>query len=509
VRRRARVGGSRAGNRDTVYASVFHHLDERSEAHLAGDHLELPDTYEVSATDGRTRQTELVAGCRFKLWRPSATRASAPRGGAGAGAPPRGPGPVGGSPRPRYVPRMRKQLGTWTLAGLMVGPILGSGVVLLPPLAYARLGPRAIWAWVAVLLLGAAFAAVFVQLALRTRTASGLADLVAREWGVGWGALASDYLTGAVIFGAVPVGLTAAALWPRSLSGGLPSAALAGIVLGVAAALLLAGLTTVSRLALVLSSATAALLSAGGLLGLARTTPWAWPPPAWGDPALGHTLLVLFWAVVGWEVVGNYTNEVEEPGRTVPLAGLISVLAVSLVYLITTLSLQTLAPASDGAPGMATVLQPLLGGGAPLVAGLLGGGLCLVSVLMFVGAVTRMTAQRAHHGALPRWLGEAEAGATPRRAILAHGATSLLLLVLVHRGWVDLDGLVSAANLFFLGNALLGLAAAWRILGGLAWRVVILLLAGVLLLLVTQGRAWGWILLAAVTGATALRARLR
>jgi APA family basic amino acid/polyamine antiporter len=41
---------------------------------------------------------------------------------------------------------MRRQLNTWTLAGLMVGPILGSGIILLPPLAYARLGTQAIWA---------------------------------------------------------------------------------------------------------------------------------------------------------------------------------------------------------------------------------------------------------------------------------------------------------------------------------------------------------------------------
>jgi APA family basic amino acid/polyamine antiporter len=400
---------------------------------------------------------------------------------------------------------MARKLGTWTLGGLMVGPILGSGILLLPPLAHARLGPLAIWAWLLVLLLGGAFAAVFIQMALRTRTAAGIAELVAREWGPAWGELASNYLTGAVVFGAVPVELTAARLWPEALSGGLPTVLLAVVVLCVTVALLLAGLTTVSRLSLVLSTATAASLGVGGALGLARTSPWIWPAPSW-DPALGPTLLILFWAIVGWEVVGNYTEEVEAPERTIPLAGLVSLAAVTSIYLVTTLSLQTLVGAAGRPASMTTVLEPLLGGGAAVVAGLLAGGLCLVTVLMFVGAVTRMTAQRARDGALPRWLGEAEPGATPRRAILAHGATSLLLLGLVWLRWVDLEGLVSAANLFFLGNALLGLAAAWRILPGAAWRAMILALAAILLLLLTQGRPWGWLLFGAVSAGTALRA---
>jgi len=119
-----------------------------------------------------------------------------------------------------------------------------------------------------------------------------------------------------------------------------------------------------------------------------------------------------------------------------------------------------------------------------------------------------MTALRAREGALPGWLGEATAGATPRRAILAHGATSLVLLGLVGAGWVDLEGLVSAANLFFLGNALLGLAAAWRLLPARGWRPVILGLAGLLALLASQGRPWGWSAVLAVAAATVLKARL-
>jgi len=402
---------------------------------------------------------------------------------------------------------MSKKLNAWTLGGLMVGPILGSGILLLPPLAYARLGAQAVWAWLLVLGLGAAFAVLFIRMTLRVRSDAGIADLVAREWGPAWGELASNYLTGAVVFGAVPVFLTAARLWPRSLSGGWPVEALAALVLVTTAALLLAGLTTVSRLSLVLSSATALALVAGGLTGLVQTPAWTWSTPDPLTPGLGPTLLILFWAVVGWEVIGNYSNDVADPAKTIPRAGAVSLGAVSLVYLVTTLALQTLAPGQGTPPTAATVLGPLLGPAAPLVAGVLAGGLCLTSVLMFVGAVTRMTAQRARAGRLPRWLGEAQAGRTPRRAILVHGGLSAALLGLVALRVVVLEDLVAVANLFFLGNALLGLAAAWKILDDRPSRVAIGVLSLVLVALLSQGQPAGWVLFALVTGGTALQAR--
>lgn len=403
---------------------------------------------------------------------------------------------------------MSRKLNTWTLAGLMVGPILGSGIILLPPLAYARLGPQALWAWAAILVLGGAFAAVFIRMALRSRSDSGIAELVAREWGPVWGELASNFLTGAVLFGAVPVFLTAARLWPRDLAFGVDPTVLAGGFLVLTAGLLLAGLTTVSRLSLILSSLTAVLLVVGGGLGLAFHGPWVLPSPAVDLTGLGPTLLILFWAVVGWEVIGNYSNDVTDPPKTIPRAGLVSLAAVSLVYLTTTLALQTLAPGQRRPPTIATVLEPLFGPAAGVVAGVLAGGLCLTSLLMFIGAVTRMTAQRARNGILPRWLAEKTEGRTPRRAIVVHAGFSAGLLALIGWGWVSLEDLVSISNLFFLGNALLGLAAAWKVLAGIAQKAVIAVLGVILVLLLAQGQPVGWLLFGAVAVVTLVQARL-
>jgi len=401
---------------------------------------------------------------------------------------------------------MQKKLNTWTLAGLMVGPILGSGILLLPPLAYARLGARSVWAWAGILVLGAAFAGIFIRMTLRTRSDAGIAELVARSWGRVWGELASNFLTGAVVFGAVPVFLTAGRIWPHELSFGWPPEALAGVFLAVSGALLWAGLTTVSRLSLVLSSTIAVLLVVSGMVGLA-THPWILASPAGDLSGLGPTLLILFWAVVGWEVIGNYSNDVGRPEATIPRAGLIGVVAVSTVYLVTILALQTLAPSWTGPPTIATVLAPLFGPAAGVVAGILGGGLCLTSGLMFAGAVTRMTAQRAQKGTFPRWFAE-QPGRPPRKAIAVQTTLSGLLLSAIALGWLSLEDLVSTSNLFFLGNALLGLAAAWKILPGAGNRVIVAFLAAILVALLAQGQLIGWLVFGAVAVGTAVQARM-
>jgi APA family basic amino acid/polyamine antiporter len=80
--------------------------------------------------------------------------------------------------------------------------------------------------------------------------------------------------------------------------------------------------------------------------------------------------------------------------------------------------------------------------------------------------------------------------------------TSSVLLGVVHEGWASLEDLVTVANLFFLGNALLGLAAAWKILPTALWRVVVVVLAAVLVVLAAQGHWIGWLFVAAVTAAT-------
>ncbi|PKL02100.1 MAG: amino acid permease, partial [Synergistetes bacterium HGW-Synergistetes-2] len=73
---------------------------------------------------------------------------------------------------------MNRNLNVWTLAGFLVGPVLGSGVVLLPPLALEKAGEGAFSAWVITLVLMGVFAGVCAALALRFPGDGGLTTAV-------------------------------------------------------------------------------------------------------------------------------------------------------------------------------------------------------------------------------------------------------------------------------------------------------------------------------------------
>jgi len=62
---------------------------------------------------------------------------------------------------------MKKQkLNTFTLSGLIIGPILGSGLILLPPLLYNMIQEYSLVVWIVILSLGFSFALIFGKLAI-------------------------------------------------------------------------------------------------------------------------------------------------------------------------------------------------------------------------------------------------------------------------------------------------------------------------------------------------------
>ena len=53
------------------------------------------------------------------------------------------------------------KLNTLTLSGLIIGPILGSGLILLPPMLYYMVGDFSLIVWTIILSLGFVFALIF------------------------------------------------------------------------------------------------------------------------------------------------------------------------------------------------------------------------------------------------------------------------------------------------------------------------------------------------------------
>jgi len=242
----------------------------------------------------------------------------------------------------------------------------------------------------------------------------------------------------------------------------------AAAVLFACALLVISGAAFMARAMLVLSSLTACLLLAGSLATLLEAPA---PNLPRGLPELagfGHVLLLNFWSVFGWEVLGNYVQEVDDPARTMLRAMRISLAGIVSVYLLTAFALQRVP--AGGMPGL---LVPILGARADLFFGILAAGLCTCTIVTFTGAVSRQTAERLRTKRLPMAL----QGQPASTLVLLVG--NLLILGAVALGWISFENVIEVANIFFIGNAFLGLVCGFRMLPSLAVRLGI----GVLLVM--------------------------
>ncbi len=381
-----------------------------------------------------------------------------------------------------------RKLGPVLLCGLMIGPILGSGIFILPPLVLDLAGAWSLPAWITILLINAAFAFVFGWLSILFPGDGGVTTAVEAALGPRLKLLTAYYLIGSVCLGPAAVLLTIGHYLPLnfSASGAHGSALTALAILPVLCILLLQHIRAIGGIALVLSSAGALLLFAGGVLTLCQSGLPAQPLPSFEPAVFGRSLLLLFWIVVGWEVVGNYSGEVADPGRNIPLAVLLSVSVVSLVELAVAAGMQYGLHPQNAGPGVSRLLWPLLGTAGSYVGGLLVLGLCVTTYLLFVGAVSRLVLSLAEQKQLPAVFARRSKSGAPVTAILCfcglHGATILLVI----GGALDLAHIVALANGFFLANALIGVMAALHLFQSPRRRLLSGILAAALVCVLLQ-----------------------
>jgi APA family basic amino acid/polyamine antiporter len=367
---------------------------------------------------------------------------------------------------------MKKKLNAMTVSGLMIGPILGSGIVFLPPLAYKELGASAILAWVLMMALGALFAYVFARITIIVPNNQGISVVVGEMLGLRPRRLSANYLTVAVLFGPIAVALTAAdfllPILPKAAW--LTAPVLAAAVLFICALLVLSGAAFMGKFMLVLSTLTAGLLLFGSLgtlfqtptLNIPRSLPGAW--------SFGHTLLLIFWSIIGWEVLGNFVEDVKNPARTIIHAMQISLSAIVLVYLVTAFALQ-----NSAGTAMASLLAPLFGPSSAVIFALLAAGLCVCTIVTFTGAVARQTVSRLLAFRLPPLLQKS------RTSVLLLLLGNLLVLGAHALGWLSFENIVEVADALFIGNAFLGLAGGFRLIKSVWVRIGIAILLLMLL----------------------------
>lgn len=347
-----------------------------------------------------------------------------------------------------------KKLNTFTLSGLIIGPVLGSGVILLPPMLYNMVENYSLVIWAVILVLGFVFALIFGKLSILYKGDGGVSLATKEALGRKYQVLTSLYLICAVFFGPVAVLLIAG----EFIQDYFPNTSLEVLsfyIYILTYALLLFRIDFLGKLMLIVSSAITIIFFVSSLIILSDVNSFNFVLPNVGIQKLGYSFLLVFWAIVGWEVVGNYSKEVEE-SKTLTNAVIFSAIIVSLVYSLITLSICFGDFPSNENFKLVWLIQPLFGLYSNTILAIISLILCVGTLILFVGAVARLISSMNFSSYSSKHL----KNNTPIGALNLLSFIYLITLILVYTKYLSLDNLVAFADGFFIANAIIGLITA-------------------------------------------------
>jgi amino acid transporter len=302
--------------------------------------------------------------------------------------------------------------------------MIGAAIFGLPGLLDAAVGSFAPW----LLLIGGfgvmLIALCYADLASRFDTSGGPQLYASAAFGqfvgfqAGWILYAAR--TAALAANAHVLAAYAGALWPP-LNG--PSTIVVAVsaitlvnIIGIRRAVGTLGGMTMLKLAPLI------LIGALGLL-LAPI-----PAPTLPDfSAVEGVALVALYAFVGFEAATIPAGETRDPKRAIPLALLLTVAGVTLLYVLVQLAYSASGIGESDAP-LADLAAKSLGPIGALLLGLTAIVSVLANQLSAVTTISRITSSFAEQGLLPRWFGHISPRfATPSNSILAVGGLGLAL----------------------------------------------------------------------------------
>ncbi|WP_058835535.1 APC family permease [Luteimonas abyssi] len=261
-------------------------------------------------------------------------------------------------------PGLLRAVGRWQILGLSINDVVGSGIYLLPAVAFGLLGPFSVWAillaggLVSLLVLCYAKAASYFE-------RQGGSYLYAREafgpfvgFQVGW----TIWLTRISVAASLSNGLAdaVARFWPAALDG-------AGRTVVVVGSLLL--LVTINVVGVRWAARAATVFVIGKLLPLLLFVfiglfhvdwglAFGGPPAGLTATAATDAALLLLFAYAGFENLPAAAGEYRDPRRNVPFALLTMIACVTLLYAAVQLVAQGTLPA------LADAATPLADAGA-------------------------------------------------------------------------------------------------------------------------------------------------
>jgi amino acid efflux transporter len=358
---------------------------------------------------------------------------------------------------------------TLTLApavGLAITMVVGSGLLVLPGIAYRQVGAAALYAWLISAVATLPIIVILARLGARFPDASGIAGFVQAAFGQRLG-LATEILILSTLPGGAAIAITGGQYFAACL-GGDRTWVIAGalITLAIGAGVNYFGAQVSGRVQQWLAAGLVILLAGVALLALLtgiRAGTGIAPPARWigGIPAVS----LVFFAFVGWELMSFTSEEFAHPARDFPLMMGISFIVVLALYALVAVAIQMVLPLAD-VEGLNAPVVALLSSAFGALSGRIVAGLGFLIVLAnFVGVVwafSRLGFASARNGLLPASLGQLSAATrTPRAATMAVVVAFAGLMIAYFLGLVTHALLFELAGAgFFLAYVLAALADA-------------------------------------------------
>lgn len=395
---------------------------------------------------------------------------------------------------------------------LYVCAILGAGVLVLPGQAATIAGPASLLAWTFSALMGIPLAFTFAALATRFPDAGGAATYTAHAFGPSLGGIIGWWYFIAGSVGHTVVPLTAGYYVAAAL--GLDqhwAPAFAAGVLLIAVGTNLAGVEIGARVQIGLALGVGAILLVVILVALPQIEVSGGQPFApHGIAGIGQAVVLLFFAFAGWEAIAHLSGEFRNVTRTLPLATLLTIVIVTVLYLGTAVAV--IGTGSYGSPGrdrisLGIIIDNGLGLSAVVAVAIGAVVICLGTTNAFLTSISRLGFALGRDGWAPRSLAHRTAAGVPVRSILLVAGIGFAGLAgAAVFGW-GTETLVFIPSVLVLATYLLGSAAAIRLFSG--GRRLVAVVAVVLLSLTVPFAGWHLVVPVAIAAAVLVVGRRR
>ena len=368
---------------------------------------------------------------------------------------------------------LHSKLTLFDVTNLVVGSIIGADIYVASSFGAGYLGPFSLLVWFIAGMLAIVIALCFAQCAALLPKVGGPYAYAKEAWGpfagfvVGWSLWLAEWVSLAVF----PVAFTRYLMFFIPNLDWISQIIVKGLfvtflvttnIIGVKAAGKINDVLTLAKLAPLILFAAIGLLYI--ILNPATTAANYSPFSPYGLENFGAALVLIFWAYAGFEISTIPTEEIEDPGKTIPRAIVVGISIVTIFYLATNIVLFGVRRwdllALDGAP-LATATSAVLNGwpSLALIGGLIVGVGALVSVAGsdesgMIGT-SRLGYALAADGLFPRVFAKIHPKfKTPYLAIIIQAITALTAALVG-----NLSSLI-ATSVFFLAVAYLATCAS-------------------------------------------------